>query len=105
MQAALITRIYARCIAVAKRITQILELDDKEMIRLTGEQALARLTRDCHFPEEKARRILNIAWEFENKAEPCRGGYVHVYYHGKPRSRVLFMEEPLWSVVEHIGPV
>lgn len=86
-----------------KHITEKLELDTSKMIRLTGEQALARLIRDCKFPEEKARRILNIAWEFENKAESCPGGYVHVFFFGRSGSTVPWMDEPLWAVVEHIG--
>jgi hypothetical protein len=67
------------------------------MVWITGAQALDRLTRDCRFAEERARRILNIAWEFGNKAEPCPGGYVHVFYQGPGNGGHLF------SVVEHIG--
>lgn len=67
------------------------------MVWITGAQALDRLTRDCRFEEWRARRILNIAWEFGNKAEPCPGGYVHVHYQGPGDGGHLF------SVVEHIG--
>jgi hypothetical protein len=70
------------------------------MILITGPQALDRLMLDCKFPEEKARRILNIAWEFGQKAEPCPGGYVHVWYHGKDDT-----DAHVFSVVEHIGNV
>lgn len=70
------------------------------MILLRGDEALARLTRDCKFPEAKARRLLNIAWEFGQKAEPCPGGYVHIWYHGKDDT-----DNHVYSVVEHIGPV
>jgi hypothetical protein len=68
------------------------------MILITGEQALQRLTLDCHFPEATARRLLNIAWEFGQKAEPCPGGYVHIWYHGKDDT-----DQHVFSVVEHIG--
>ena len=68
------------------------------MILITGEQALQRLTLDCKFPETKARRLLNIAWEFGQKAEPCPGGYVHIWYHGKDDT-----DQHVFSVVEHIG--
>jgi hypothetical protein len=70
------------------------------MVLITGEQALARLTRDCKFPDAKARRLLNIAWEFGQKAEPCPGGYVHIWYHGQDDT-----DKHIYSVVEHIGPV
>ena len=70
------------------------------MVLITGEQALARLTLDCRFPEAKARRLLNIAWEFGQKAEPCPGGYVHIWYHGMDDT-----DHHVYSVVEHIGPV
>jgi hypothetical protein len=68
------------------------------MILITGEQALQRLTLDCHFPEAKARRLLNIAWEFGQKAEPCPGGYVHIWYHG-----IDDTDQHVFSVIEHIG--
>lgn len=68
------------------------------MVLITGGQALTRLTRDCRFPEAKARRLLNIAWEFGQKAEPCPGGYVHIWYHGKDDT-----DQYIYSVVEHIG--
>jgi hypothetical protein len=68
------------------------------MILITGSQALDRLILDCKFPEERARRVLNIAWEFGQKAEPCPGGYVHVWYHGKDDTG-----EHVYSVVEHIS--
>jgi hypothetical protein len=69
------------------------------MVLITGADALRRLTDDCRFPEAKARRLLNIAWEFGQKAEPCPGGYVHIWYHGKDDT-----EQYVFSVVEHIGP-
>jgi hypothetical protein len=68
------------------------------MIKIDGSLALLRLTADCKFAEDRARRVLNIAWEFGEKAEPCPGGYVHVYYHGKEGGEHYF------SVVEHLGP-
>jgi hypothetical protein len=68
------------------------------MILITGADALMRLIRDCRFPEEKARRLLNIAWEFGQKAEPCPGGYVHIWYHGKDDAG-----NHVFSVIEHIG--
>jgi len=68
------------------------------MIMLRGEDALLRLTRDCRFPKAKARQLLNIAWEFGQKAESCPGGYVHIWYHGKDDN-----QEHVFSVVEHIG--
>jgi hypothetical protein len=73
-------------------------MEGEVMILITGADALLRLTRDCRFPEEKARRLLNIAWEFGQKAEPCPGGYVHIWYHGKDDT-----ENHVYSVVEHIG--
>jgi hypothetical protein len=75
------------------------------MIKIAADIALVRLTEDCKFLDERARRILNIAWEFGNKAEPCPGGYVHVFYHGQAGKRMPSINEPLWSVVEHLGPV
>jgi hypothetical protein len=69
------------------------------MILITGADALLRLTLDCKFPEARARRLLNIAWEFGQKAEPCPGGYVHIWYHGKDDT-----DNHVYSVVEHIGP-
>jgi hypothetical protein len=69
------------------------------VILITGEDALRRLTADCRFPEAKARRLLNIAWEFGQKAEPCPGGYVHIWYHG-----IDDTDTHIFSVVEHIGP-
>jgi hypothetical protein len=74
-------------------------MEGEVMILITGDQALDRLTLDCKFPEEKARRLLNIAWEFGQKAEPCPGGYVHIWYHGQDDSK-----NHVFSVVEHIGP-
>ena len=68
-----------------------------DMIPLTGEQALLRLIHDCRFPEPKARRLLNIAWEFGQKAEPYPGGYVHIWYHGQEEADHIF------SVIEHFG--
>ena len=68
------------------------------MILITADDALMRLTRDCRFPEDKAKRLLNIAWEFGQKAEPCPGGYVHIWYHGKDDTSTH-----LYSVIEHIG--
>jgi len=73
-------------------------MEGEVMILITGEDALLRLTRDCRFPEPKARRLLNIAWEFGQKAEPCPGGYVHIWYHGKDDTG-----QHVFSVVEHIG--
>lgn len=70
----------------------------KDLIKIDGELALTRLTADCKFAEDRARRVLNIAWEFGEKAEPCPGGYVHVYYHGQEGGAHCF------SVVEHLGP-
>jgi len=72
-------------------------MQGEKMIPLFGEQALQRLILDCKFPEEKARRLLNIAWEFGQKAEPCPGGYVHIWYHGQDGSQHIF------SVIEHFG--
>jgi hypothetical protein len=69
------------------------------MVLITANDALLRLTLDCHFPEDKAKRLLNIAWEFGQKAEPCPGGYVHIWYHGKDDTGTH-----LYSVIEHIGP-
>jgi hypothetical protein len=74
-------------------------MEGEVMVLIPGYAALRRLTDDCKFPEPKARRLLNIAWEFGQKAEPCPGGYVHVWYHGKDDTNTL-----LFSVVEHIGP-
>jgi len=73
-----------------------------KLIRFPGEDALYMLTTSgmAHFPEARARRVLNIAWEFGNKAEPCDGGYVHVYYHGEPGQPVP--KDAQWSVVEHV---
>jgi len=73
-------------------------MEGEVMILITGADALLRLTRDCRFPEAKARRLLNIAWEFGQKAEPCPGGYVHIWYHGKDDT-----QNHVFSVVEHIG--
>jgi hypothetical protein len=73
-------------------------MEGEVMILITGADALLRLTHDCRFPEAKARRLLNIAWEFGQKAEPCPGGYVHIWYHGKDDT-----DNHVFSVVEHIG--
>lgn len=73
-------------------------MEGEVMILLTGAQALDRLILDCRFPEATARRLLNIAWEFGQKAEPCPGGYVHIWYHGKDDT-----DNHVFSVVEHIG--
>lgn len=79
-----------------RAVQELLEVET--VILITGADALMRLTRDCRFPEPKARRVLNIAWEFGQKAEPCPGGYVHVWYHGKDDT-----DNHIFSVVEHIG--
>lgn len=79
-----------------RAVQELLEVET--VILITGPDALLRLTRDCRFPEPKARRVLNIAWEFGQKAEPCPGGYVHVWYHGKDDR-----DNHIFSVVEHIG--
>lgn len=73
-------------------------MEGEIMVLITGADALLRLIHDCRFPEAKARRLLNIAWEFGQKAEPCPGGYVHIWYHGKDDT-----ENHVYSVVEHIG--
>ena len=84
--------------AVREILAQEMLKGSEVMILITGADALMRLTRDCRFPEPKARRVLNIAWEFGQKAEPCPGGYVHVWYHGKDDT-----DNHIFSVVEHIG--
>jgi hypothetical protein len=73
-------------------------MEGEVMILITGADALLRLTMDCRFPEAKARRLLNIAWEFGQKSEPCPGGYVHIWYHGIDDTK-----QHVFSVVEHIG--
>ena len=85
--------------AVRELLAQEMLKGSEVMILITGPQALDRLTMDCKFPEEKARRVLNIAWEFGQKAEPCPGGYVHIWYHGRDDT-----DNHVFSVVEHIGP-
>lgn len=81
-----------------REVCERLEVEAEVVILITGPDALLRLTRDCRFPEAKARRLLNIAWEFGQKAEPCPGGYVHIWYHGKDDT-----DNHVYSVVEHIG--
>ena len=81
-----------------REVRERLEVEAEVVILISGADALLRLTRDCRFPEAKARRILNVAWEFGQKAEPCPGGYVHVWYHGKDDTGTH-----IYSVVEHIG--
>ena len=78
--------------------SEMMKKGSEVVILITGADALLRLTRDCRFPEAKARRVLNIAWEFGQKAEPCPGGYVHIWYHGKDDT-----DTHIFSVVEHIG--
>lgn len=81
-----------------REVRERMEVESEVVILITGADALLRLTRDCKFPEAKARRLLNIAWEFGQKAEPCSGGYVHIWYHGKDDTKTH-----IYSVVEHIG--
>jgi hypothetical protein len=67
--------------------------------KISGDLALKRLTEDCRFEEWRARRILNIAWEFGIKNEPCPGGFVEVKYYGRgqPPTR-----HHLYTIIEHI---
>jgi hypothetical protein len=81
-----------------REVRERMEVEAEVVILITGADALLRLTRDCRFPEAKARRLLNIAWKFGQKAEPCPGGYVHIWYHGKDDTK-----QHIFSVVEHIG--
>lgn len=72
---------------------------------ISGTLALRRLQEDYGFSEERARKILNIAWEFENKAEPCEGGYIHVFYHGwsPPTGNVAVPRYHLFAIEDHTG--
>jgi hypothetical protein len=51
--------------------------------KISGDTALQLLVRRYGFTETRARRALNIAWEFTDDTEPCDGGYVHISYHGR----------------------
>ena len=82
-----------------RAVRELQEAEAEVVILITGADALLRLTEDCKFPEAQARRVLNIAWEFGQKAEPCPGGYVHVWYHGIDDTK-----QHIFSVVEHLGP-
>jgi len=71
--------------------------------RITGETALAQLQRKYDFSEAQARRILNIAWEHEEDAEPVPGGLIRITYHGL--SETTAAPRPhIYSISEDIGP-